>query len=71
MLYYELPVYRDVCKLIPRIFEYTKEFPREYTYTVGQNMKREGVALVRAIYRGNKDRDKEPYLEKWLQSRKG
>ena len=34
-LYYELPVFRDVYKLILEIFEMTKTFPREYKYTLG------------------------------------
>ena len=29
-LYYELPVYKDTYKLILMIFEYTKDFSREY-----------------------------------------
>jgi hypothetical protein len=42
-LYYELPVYHDVYKLILRIFAYTTEFPREYKYTVGDDMQRDGA----------------------------
>ena len=34
-LYYDLPVYKDVYRLILTIFEYTKDFPREYKYTLG------------------------------------
>lgn len=33
-LYYDLPVYRDTYKLILKIFEYTKDFPKEYKYTL-------------------------------------
>jgi hypothetical protein len=40
-LYYELPVYRDVYKLILMIFECTKDFSKEYKYTLGQDMKRD------------------------------
>ena len=35
-LYYELPVYRDVYKLILMIFECTKDFLKEYKYTLRQ-----------------------------------
>ena len=31
-LYYDLPVFRDVYQLILKIFECTKDFPREYKY---------------------------------------
>ncbi len=40
-LYYELPVYRDTYKLTLKVFECTKEFPREYKYSLGQDMKRD------------------------------
>ncbi|MEI6757706.1 MAG: four helix bundle protein [Chlorobium sp.] len=53
-LYYDLPVYRDVYSLILKIFEYTKDFPREYKYTLGQDLKRDSLVLVRSIYRANK-----------------
>ena len=61
-LYYDLPVFKDVYKLILRIFEYTKDFPKEYKYTLGQDLKRDGINLVRSIYRANKSKDKVEYL---------
>ena len=51
VLYYELPVYRDTYRLIVKVFEYTQEFPREYKYSLGQDMKRDALQLVRSIYR--------------------
>ena len=50
-LYYELPVYRDTYKLILKVFAFTKDFPREYKYSLGQDMKRDALKLVRSIYR--------------------
>jgi hypothetical protein len=50
-LYYDLPVFKDVYQLILRIFDYTKDFPREYKFTLGQDLKRDGINLVRSIYR--------------------
>jgi len=52
-LYYALKVFKDVYQLILKIFEYTKDFPREYKYTLGQDMKRDAIVLVRSIYRGD------------------
>ena len=31
-LYYDLKVFQDVYQLIMKIFEFTKDFPREYKY---------------------------------------
>jgi len=65
-LYYDLPVFRDVYKLILKIFDCTKDFPKEYKYTLGQDIKRDGIQLVRSIYRANKEKDKRKYLESFL-----
>ena len=65
-LYYDLRVFQDVYKLILRIFEFTTDFPREYKYTLGQDMKRDSIVLVRNIYRANKAKDKTQYLEGFL-----
>jgi len=65
-LYYDLPVYRDTYKLILKIFEVTKDFPKEYKYTLGQDMKRDALQLVRSIYRANKSTHKKEHLETFL-----
>jgi hypothetical protein len=65
-LYYDLKVFRDVYLLILKVFKYTQGFPREYKYTLGQDMKRDAIALVRSIYRANKAKNKTEYLETFL-----
>jgi hypothetical protein len=65
-LYYDLKVFKDVYQLILKIFEYTQGFPREYKYTLGQEMKRDAIVLVRSIYRANKAKNKTEYLEAFL-----
>ena len=53
-LYYELQVFKDVFIIVQKVFLYTQDFPREYKYTLGQDMKRDSIQLVRSIYRANK-----------------
>jgi len=65
-LYYDLKVFQDVFQLILRVFEFTKDFPREYEFTLGQDMKRDVIVLVRSIYRANKAKSKTEYLEQLL-----
>ena len=65
-LYYDLPVYRDTYQLILKIFEVTKDFPKDYKYTLGQDMKRDALQLVRSIYRANKSAQKKEHLENFL-----
>lgn len=38
-LYTELPVYRDTYQLVLKVFELTKDFSREFKYTLGQEMR--------------------------------
>jgi hypothetical protein len=49
-LYYDLPVYRDTYKLILKIFEASKDFPKEYKYTLGQDLKRDALQLVSFVW---------------------
>jgi hypothetical protein len=65
-LYYDLPVFKDVYKLTLQIFEFTRHFSREYKFTLGQDIKRDCIILVRSIYRANKNKDKTLYLEQFL-----
>ncbi len=65
-LYYDLPVFKETYALTLRLFELTQHFPREYKFTLGQDMKRDCLRLVRSIYRANKCKDKVQYLEHFL-----
>lgn len=62
-LYYDLPVYKDVFNLILLIYKFTKQFTREYKYTIGQDLKRDSIMLVRGVYRVNKSNDKLLHFE--------
>ena len=66
VLHTSLPVYRDVYQLILKIFEVTKDFSKEYKYTLGQDMKRDAMQLVRSIYRANKAIKKTEHLDNFL-----
>ncbi len=56
-------MFADVYKLTLRIFAVTQDFPREYKFTLGSDMKRDAMVLLRSIYRINKARDKVDHLE--------
>ena len=57
-LSHTLPIYIDTYKLILLIFERTSNFGREYKYTLCQDMKRDGINLVRSIHRANRSKEK-------------
>ena len=49
-LHTALPVYRDTYKLVLEIFVSTKNFPKEYKYSLGRDMERDVLVLMRCIY---------------------
>ena len=51
--YNELPVYKATYDLLLAIFKFTKEFSKEYKYTVGESLKKETIELLTLIYRAN------------------
>jgi hypothetical protein len=65
-LHTQLPVYKDTYQLVLQIFERTRDFPREYKYTLGQDMKRDALQLLRCIYRANKHKNRAAHLEDFL-----
>ena len=44
------------------LFANSSGFAREYKYTVGQELKNEGLLLIKNIYRSNKAIDKIPHI---------
>jgi hypothetical protein len=50
-LHTELPVYRDMCKLVLEIFVSTKTSPNNISYSLGRDMERDVLVLMCCIYR--------------------
>ncbi|MDP3956946.1 MAG: four helix bundle protein [bacterium] len=51
--YDNLPVYRASYDLLVDLFRFTKDFSREYKFTLGESIKKETVEMITAIYRAN------------------
>jgi hypothetical protein len=62
-LYSDLPVYKSTYDLLLAIFRFTKDFGKEYKYTVGESLKKETIELLTLIYRANVKRDKQGVLQ--------
>lgn len=62
-LYSDLPVYKATYDLLIAIFRFTKDFSKEYKYTVGESLKKETIELLTLIYRANVKRDKQEVLQ--------
>jgi len=61
--YDELPVYKATYDLLIGIFRFTKDFSREYKYTVGEKLKNETLDLIILIYRANSKKNKVETLQ--------
>jgi hypothetical protein len=63
-MHHDLPLYRATYKFILDLFSVVKEFPREYKYTIGQDLRRDSIVLVRLIICANKYRnERAAYLD--------
>lgn len=65
--YQHLPIYKQTYDLLLRTMTATKDFPREYKYTLGQKIKEELIELVVMIYRANSAQDKARHIESILE----
>ena len=62
-LFSDLPVYKATYDLLLGIFRFTKDFSKDYKYTVGESIKKETIELLTLIYRANVIRDKNEVLQ--------
>jgi hypothetical protein len=62
-LFNDLPVYKATYDLLLAIFRFTKDFSKDYKYTVGESIKKETIALLTLIYRANLKQDKNEVLQ--------
>ena len=65
-LHTELPVYKDTYLLVIKIFECTKNFSKEYKYTIGADLKKDAMQLLRTIFSANRAISKKEVLERFL-----
>ncbi len=65
--YKHLPIYRLTYELLHRSVKVTKEFSREYKYSLGQKIKDEVIELVVLIYRANSTQNKTVHIDALLE----
>lgn len=53
-----LPIYKQSYELLNQAVHVTKDFPREYKFTLGQRLRDEILQLLVLIYRANSQKDK-------------
>ena len=65
--YQHLPIYKQTYDILMRTMAATKDFPREYKFTLGQKIKDELMELVVHIYRANSAINKKQHIESILE----
>ena len=66
--YDHLPVYKASYELLLEIFKFTRNFQREYKYTIGEKLKNETVDMITHIYRANSARVKTERIQQARES---
>mgnify|MGYP001460035942 CR=1 FL=1 len=61
--YNHLPVYKASYDLLVELFRFTKDFNREYKYTLGESIKKETIEMITNIYRANSVYSKEKIIQ--------
>jgi len=62
-LYSNLPVYQVSYEFLLDIFTFSKNFEREYKYTIDEDIKRETTQMLSNIYRANSSESKWALLQ--------
>lgn len=58
----DLPIYKATYDLLLAIFQFVKDFSKEYKYSVGEAMKKETMEMMTLIYRANTRNDRKEVL---------
>jgi len=61
--YDHLPVYKVSYELLVELFRFTKDFSREFKYTLGESIKNETIEMITNIYRANSQYAKKERLQ--------
>ena len=56
--YQHLPIYKLTYELLLKVVKRTKDFPKEFKYTLGEKLKDELMELIVLIYRANSEEDR-------------
>jgi hypothetical protein len=58
-----LPVYKVSYQLLLDLFIFTKDFNKEFKYTLGESIKKEVMNMIINIYRANSVLEKVPHIK--------
>ena len=59
----ELPIYKDCYEMCKFTLQYIKNFPRNYRYTIGNDLHKLNIEMLKGIMKANNTRDKKERRE--------
>ena len=62
-IYNHLPVYKASYELLVELFRFTKDFNREYKFTIGESIKKETINMITNIFRANSSYSKRAIIQ--------
>lgn len=65
--YHHLPLYRTTYALLLELMHITKNFPREFKYSIGEKIQNYITEVLLCIYRANSSKDKSPHIFELLE----
>jgi hypothetical protein len=65
--YKHLPIYKLTYELLELVTQKTKDYPRDFKFTLGNKLRDECVELVVFIYKANQSRNREEFLRQLLE----
>ena len=67
VMYNQLPIFRDSYELLLKIYQETSQFAKDYKYSLGQDMKRDCLNMIRDIYFANMNvQQRQEYLDSFF-----
>lgn len=63
----ELPIYKLTYDLLMQITQATRNFPKDYKFSLAQKLREECIDMVVCVYRANSAKNKVPHLQTLLE----
>lgn len=65
--YKHLPIYKITYSLLELISRKTKDFPKDFKYSLGEKIQDECISLIILIYKANSSKNKQPFIHSILE----
>ena len=64
--YQHLPIYKTTYQLLEAVTRKTKDYPRDFKYSLGDKIRNECIELVVFIYRANSSKQRQEFIQNIL-----